>query len=388
MVQQLFSNQLIYFFFCFSLLALCYKNRENPLVNRFLHFLKNKMLLVSFYDMFFQDLTDCLPEEDSTKQLQVDPPLKYEDKYLADIKKMSLEYIFNEEEQEQERIQFNTLLQSRTIQWEQSKQELQTKIRKIECEIQEEKMDDINDDDDSEKNIYLNELLNEKQTVEKQLYPLEDQNGINEEEIQLEARNYIIKKRLEKLKNCYIFEKTPLGNVAMYYNCEREGFEFYSDNTIPYRFLEVIARKYVKTFDCRPIFVDMEEELKKYKQKMEEREKQIEEQKQQLLLQSMDSTNTNALPKKSVFAKFKSYNKEAGSGRVNSAPPPKNSIPNSKINTNAVDDKIILKESSNRYTYQGRFSNFKPMQKIERKKVDKKYAMNFAEFKKMQLQTK
>ena len=343
------------------------------------------MLQLSFYDMFFQDLTDCLPEEDSTTQLQVVPPVKYEDKYLEDIKKMSLEYIFNEDEQEQEKTQFNTLLQSRTNQWEQSKQELQKKIRKIECEIQEEKMDDNNDD--SEKNIHLNDLLNEKQEVEKQLYDL-DQNGINEEEVQLEARNYIIKKRLENLKNCYIFEKTPLGNAAMYYNYEREGFEFYSDNTIPYRFLEVIGRKYVKTFDCRPIFVDMEEELKKYKQKMEEREKLIEEQKQQLLLQSMDSTNTNALPKKSVFAKFKSYNKEAGSGRVNSAPPPKNSIPNSKINTNTSDDKIILKESSNRYTYQGRFSNFKPMQKIERKKIDKKYAMNFAEFKKMQLQTK
>jgi hypothetical protein len=385
MDQQLFSNQLMYFFFCFSLLAVYYKNRENPLVNRFFHFLKNKMLQLSFYDMFFQDLTDCLPEEDSTTQLQVVPPVKYEDKYLEDIKKMSLEYIFNEEEREQEKTQFITLLQSRTIQWEQSKQELQKKIRKIECEIQEEKMDDINDD--SEKNIHLNDLLNEKQEVEKQLYDL-DQNGINEEEVQLEARNYIIKKRLENLKNCYIFEKTPLGNVALYYNYEREGFEFYSDNTIPYRFLEVIGRKYVKTFDCRPIFVDMEEELKKYKQKMEERVKQIEEQKQQLLLQSLDSTNTNALPKKSVFAKFKSYNKEAGSGRVNSAPPPKNSIPNSKINTNAMDDKIILKECSNRYTYQGRFSNFKPMQKIERKKIDKKYAMNFAEFKKMQLQTK
>ena len=49
-------------------------------------------------------------------------------------------------------------------------------------------------------------------------------------------------------------EKTPLGNVIMYWNNSRGSFEFYSDNTIPYRYLETVGRKYVKTFNCRSIF--------------------------------------------------------------------------------------------------------------------------------------
>ena len=39
------------------------------------------------------------------------------------------------------------------------------------------------------------------------------------------------------------------------------------------------------------------------------------------------------------------------------APPPKNSIPNKKTETKE-DEKIILKERANRYTYEGKFGNF------------------------------
>jgi hypothetical protein len=48
----------------------------------------------------------------------------------------------------------------------------------------------------------------------------------------------------------------------MIYDNTTETFKYYIDNTIPYRYLETIGRKYVKQFNCRPIFVDMEEELK------------------------------------------------------------------------------------------------------------------------------
>jgi len=199
----------------------------------------------------------------------------------------------------------------------------------------------------------------------------EETNEENEESI----NNY-----LDKLDKNFIFEKTPVGNVIMFYNNKRKTFDYYSDNTIPYRYLETISRKYVITYFCKPLYVVMTDELKKYEDKLlekerirEEREKKMNEEKEK---------NKDVVEKKNVFAKFKSYNKEAGTGRVNIGVPPKNSIPNMKIN----DDQgktIILKELANNYSYQGKIINFSIIKKIDRKAVDKKYAMTFADFKKM-----
>jgi hypothetical protein len=87
-------------------------------------------------------------------------------------------------------------------------------------------------------------------------------------ESQIYSKNKIIEQRLDKLNGCYVMEYTPLGNVLMKYNKERTTFTYYSDSTIPYRYLEVVARKFVKTFHCRPIFIDMEEELTNYEKKI------------------------------------------------------------------------------------------------------------------------
>jgi hypothetical protein len=46
-------------------------------------------------------------------------------------------------------------------------------------------------------------------------------------------------------------------------------------------------------------------------------------------------------------------------------------------------EKLLLKEKANRYSYQGKFLNFNILQKIDKKVVDKKYALTFADFKKM-----
>jgi hypothetical protein len=65
------------------------------------------------------------------------------------------------------------------------------------------------------------------------------------------------------------------------------------------------------------------------------------------------------------------------------AAPPKNSIPNKQLTPEQENEKILLKEKANRYTYEGKISNFNFLKKVERKIVDKKYAMTFADFKKM-----
>ena len=65
--------------------------------------------------------------------------------------------------------------------------------------------------------------------------------------------------------------------------------------------------------------------------------------------------------------------------------PPKNSIPMTKEQEN---EKILLKEKANRYTYEGKMVNFSFLKKIERKIVDKKYGLSFADFKRMNYKNK
>ena len=173
----------------------------------------------------------------------------------------------------------------------------------------------------------------------------------------------------------------------MFYNHDKLAFEYYSDLTVPYRYLETVARKYVLTFNYRPLYIDMEEELKEYERKLQEKEAREKEE----IEKSKNSAINSTTKTKDVFAKFKSYNKEAGTGRVNTAPPPKNSIPQNRMNVNLKEkkdgsnnnEKMLLKENANRYSYQGKFLNFNMLQKIDKKLTDKKYTLTFADFKKM-----
>ena len=199
------------------------------------------------------------------------------------------------------------------------------------------------------------------------------------------ANTFVLNKHLERLQNCFVLETTPHGNVLMIYDNSRGSFKYYSDNTIPYRYLEPVARKYVKQFNCRPLYVDMEEELKLAEEKWEKERKKKEEKEEEDKRRKEEAIKTQQPleEKKNVFAKFKTYNKEAGSGRVNTGAPPKNSIPNNKLTKEQENEKILLKEKANRYTYEGKFANFSFLRKVERKIVDKKYGISFADFKKM-----
>jgi hypothetical protein len=201
-----------------------------------------------------------------------------------------------------------------------------------------------------------------------------------------QSEQFIINQRLDKLKNCFVMESTPLGNVLMIYEKERDSFKYYSDSTIPYRYLEVVARKYVKQFGCRPIFVDMEEELKLAEEKWEQDKKEREEKEEQEKRRKEEANKKQVVveEKKNVFAKFKQYNKNAGTGHVISAAPPKNSIPNKSLSEKRENEKILLKDNANRYTYEGKLANFSFLKKVDRKAINKKFAMTFADFKKMQ----
>ena len=341
--------------------------------------------------------------EEEVKPLEPKPEVKYEDKFLADIRKMNKEYVLDDAEKVEEGKQYLELLKKASDERIHRIIQIRDSISKIEIKLIKYDGDEdycTCDDDDEDVNLgetkeerikmlvtQLKDLRDEKNKLDdlfqSKKYIEESLDKINEE-----ARKFIIDKRLDKLENCHVMEFTPLGNVLMKYNKNKESFIFYSDSTIPYRYLEVVGRKFVKQFNCRPIFVDMEEELKlaeeKYEKETKEKEQKEEEEKRR-----KEEAIKNQTPleekKKNVFAKFKSYNKESCSGHVVTAAPPKNSIPNKKLTKTQENENTLLKQKANRYTYEGKIINFSFIKKVDRKVVDKKFGMSFADFKKSML---
>lgn len=188
--------------------------------------------------------------------------------------------------------------------------------------------------------------------------------------------------KIEGLKNSILMENTPLGNVIMYYDKSRETFIYYSDSNIPYRYLEVISRKYVTMNDCKQIHVDMEQEIKDAQEKLEQKKQEEEEKKKQLEQQQQnpDENHSSTIVKKDVFAKLKKYNTNT-SLKSSGIPTDNKSI--SKKNVQENNKPLILKENANRYSCEGKLMNFSFLKKVDKKVVDKRYAMSFSDFKKM-----
>lgn len=331
--------------------------------------------------------------EINTEENQKKTP-KYEDKYLEDIKKLDKDWEFTEDENN-ELIKLIDEFCNDYIKTKENRiKEITAEIINLENEIDDDSgsftyIEDCNDDSHKDtiedrnkrKRTDIEELQEEVTKIKFEIESEEGLSQINKNSVE-QARQYIINKRLDKLKNCYIIEKTPNGNVIMIYDKERETFKYYSDINIPYKYLEVVGRKYVKSFDCRPIFVDMEEELQLFEEKWDKEELRKEEDKIKADEIAKNKQPNSEVKKKNVFAQFKSYNKDTG-GKISMAPPPKNSIPNSSVTQNKETGKIILKERANRYTCEGKFTNFNFLQKVDRKIFNKKLGLSFSDFKKM-----
>ena len=351
---------------------------------------------------------------DNSKPVNHNTDIKYENKYLEEIKKLNKEFTFdnNEESLKLEKyMEFITILKENKLDIYVNKLNvIKEKLTKFEIEkgedtcylsdsekdycisnINEEQENEEQENKEQENKEQINILLKEKADAQAEYDKLnaylesdEGKEQIMKDSLDL-ATKFVVNKKLEKLNNCYVMEKTPLGNVLMIYNIDKNTFSYYSDNTIPYRYLETVGRKYVKTFACRPVFIDMEEELEKAEERWElervEKEKKEEETRQKI--EELKAQNKTVEQKKSVFAKFKSYNKDSSATKAMVAHP-KNSIPNNKLTAEQENEKMLLKDKANRYTYQGKLSNFNFLKKTEKKTVDKKYAMTFADFKKLQ----
>jgi hypothetical protein len=129
----------------------------------------------------------------------------------------------------------------------------------------------------------------------------------------------------------FVMDMTPVGNVIMQYNADKESFVYYSDNIIPFRYLETVSRKYVCMFDCKELFVERSE-------------------------QKIQHINH------AVSIKTKD-------------------LMNQKRNPLPVKEKAQFEVKMNRYSNAGRLSNFNMLQPVAKHITDKKRLMRFSEFK-------
>lgn len=377
------SCMFVVYFFCFAIMIYNTYNNYKLLI-----YLDNETLL----ELCDNDYDKDSEINEKNKEDNKAPPtliIPYEEKYLLQVRNMKNEYVFSDEELEKEEQKWKELMEEIKNKNLSEITEIKNKINGLKNSLQ-----NLYDDDESnnKKDVLIiqkieESIKNELNVNELQLSELQALK-INELEVKNQARQFIIDEQLKQFKKRFIIEATPLGNVLLFYNHDKLAFDYYSDSTIPYRFLETVARKYVLTYNYRPLYIDMEEELKDYEKKLNDIANQntMKSKDENILSNKLKDSVDN---KKNVFAKFKSYNKEAGTGRVNTVPPPKNNIPQNRMNTNTIvsvtnnGDKILLKENSNRYSHQGKFANFNILQKIDKKTINKKYAMTFADFKKI-----
>lgn len=193
------------------------------------------------------------------------------------------------------------------------------------------------------------------------------------------ARSKLTKHKLDSLINNYMFEFTPAGNLIMNYDTNNDTFQYYSDNTIPYRYLNSAAKKYVTINHCKDIYKDtdnlQEEQL------TEELTDIVKEQNTNSQQASTLTNNTTTIEnkRKNVFANFKKYNKETTIPIHNPSSHKPSEKPNNKINSKDV------KKNINTYKNNGRISNFSFINKQKINASSENSRLTFADFKKLSM---
>ena len=179
-------------------------------------------------------------------------------------------------------------------------------------------------------------------------------------------------------KTRILLENTPRGNIIMYYDTFREGFAYYSDQSMTYPILNAIAMKYVITYRCRNFFIDdnitPKETSSPFIKFIQDEEKEENDKKKTVIKNMVNNTNNDNLP----FAKLKKYSLQ-------------NEKPNA-IKTNKKeekkDDRIYYK---NKIVYLGKMINYSIIQQNTKKIIypesysidadDPKKAMNYFTYK-------
>ena len=384
------------------------------LIDFYMFICEHNPLILDYSDNNYSEKEENNDKNDKNETINLEPikDVKFEEKYLEKFKKFPNEYQFTELELDDEQKEYIKIKNTKEKERFESIESIKFQLEKI-SDIQnngnitntgedftkdlnnyginklvqffdlEEDYEDDPDDIDFEE-LYM-DLLRKKGKLEKELLEIES-NSMTDDDYRKLAREKIINKKLDKYIDNYVLEHTPLGNIYMRYNNDKKSFEYFSNNTIPYRYLEPVGRKYVMTYWCKPLFVDIDEELKRAEVRYDEEKKKKEEDDKK----REEERKNNP---KNILAQLKNYNKDTKEqtirpmkNRKNNVLPPQIQANLPDINTNKQTEKQLLKENANRYTWEGRLTNFCPLKKIDRKVLDKKLTMSYAEFKKMQQQ--
>jgi hypothetical protein len=193
-------------------------------------------------------------EKDPNEVVKPAVIVKYEDKYVENLQNTLNAFSLSDDDQLSKKAKYDELLSTVKKDIDAVQQEIAS------CE------QELSDIDDFETN--LEKISQKKDKLTQAIVNLKTKLTGILEKVEHEATEYANGLRLERLAVCYLFETTPLGNLIMRYHNKRDTFEYFSDCSIPYRYLETACRTYVITYKCRPLYVDMGAELKEYEQKM------------------------------------------------------------------------------------------------------------------------
>lgn len=211
---------------------------------------------------------------------------------------------------------------------------------------------------------------------------LED-DEVNEEDLDYEEKYYeefvelsadeLSQDEIASLKEKYVQELTPGGEVIMTYNNETESYHYWCNNrSIRFLTLDAVAQKFAIDHKCKMICVDYNAEYEKAKQNIiEKRKKRLEKieaeaEKETTRTESEAEAETEAEAEKpkSIFASFKSYNTTHKSN-------------------DEQGRQSILPEKTNRFSYRGKISEWIELREKMQEKDNTVKKIDFSTFKKM-----
>lgn len=142
--------------------------------------------------------------------------------------------------------------------------------------------------------------------------------------------------------NNVVIDATPDGNVAMRFCKNEDGFLYWADNNISYKYLETVARKYVRSFNCRGVYIDRVAFLKKKLDKLQEEINKNNEAKNKADDNKADENNANDnKADDNVFANLKKYNSKSK---------------NVKLKTKIMRSDVVC-DKANKYVRRGKFKD-------------------------------
>lgn len=239
-----------------------------------------------------------------------------------------------------------------------------------------------------ENHEYGEENMREEKYEER--YPVQKKNN---DDIEVECSNI-------PNKNSYIIEQTPEGMVIMNYDEDNDGFQYWCDGNVRFSYLETVARKYVKSFECENLYYeracnkkynnDNDNELEvgdvnidsnhgsNYNSENEETDEKTENNDENHH-EHNDDINGNNTKKNSPFATLKKYNNTSQNNHQNI------SINNSNITNNNITNNINEENQSCKFIKIGKICDFNVIKCSEKKETitDSKQKLDFKTFKEL-----